>query len=169
MLDQNSAVPLYEQLKGAISADIISGVYKPGTRLPSEAELEAEYGVSRITVRRAVKELVAEGFIVKKQGKGTFVRSVRSLSVCHETEVVILEKRIAHACPDFTGPGIDADDDVIYLRYLLRSGSSTRMISSVYLPLKLYPELSLESYSDSVLLGILQKEYGRFCQSGESR
>ena len=169
MLDQNSAVPLYEQLKGAISADIISGVYKPGTRLPSEAELEAEYGVSRITVRRAVKELVAEGFVVKKQGKGTFVRSVRSLSACQETEVVILEKRIAHAYPDCTGPGIDADDDVICLRYLLRSGSSTRMISSVYLPLKLYPELSLESDSDSVLLGILQKEYGRFCQNGESR
>ena len=169
MLDQNSAVPLYEQLKDAIRADILSGVYKPGTRLPNEAELEAEYGVSRITVRRAVKELVSEGFIVKKQGKGTFVRSVRGLSACHETEVVILEKRIDHASPDCTCLGIDADDDVIYLRYLLRSGGLPRMIDSVYLPLKLYPELSIGSDSDSVLLGILQKEYGRFCQRGESR
>lgn len=45
----------------------------PGDRLPTEPELCAEFGVSRITVRRAVEELIAEGLLVRQQGRGTFV------------------------------------------------------------------------------------------------
>ena len=46
---------------------------EPGDRLPTEPELCAEFGVSRITVRRAVEELIDEGLLVRQQGRGTFV------------------------------------------------------------------------------------------------
>ncbi len=72
-LDASSAAPLYKQLVYFIKNDIVSGRLKPGGRIPSEAELSGSYGISRITVRTAIAELVKDGLLVKKQGKGTFV------------------------------------------------------------------------------------------------
>ena len=72
-LQQNTSVPLYRQLKDKILSDISSGKLAEGEKIPTEIELSELYNISRITVRNAVKELVAEGYLVKKQGKGTFV------------------------------------------------------------------------------------------------
>ena len=74
-LSPNSSVPLYIQLKNEIKADILSHKYPVNHRIPSEAELIMQYGVSRITVRRAIQELVDEELLVKIHGSGTFVRS----------------------------------------------------------------------------------------------
>lgn len=88
-LDKESAVPLYEQLKLSLSKKIEEHVLQEGERLPSEAELCAEFDVSRITVRRAVDELVEEGVLERRQGKGTFVASSRmSVQVMPMNEVV---------------------------------------------------------------------------------
>lgn len=72
-LNENSLTPLYQQLLEEIKSHIDSGKYKSEEKIPTEPELSKEYGVSRITVRRAVDELCTEGYLVKKQGKGTFV------------------------------------------------------------------------------------------------
>ena len=80
-LDTNNAVPLYEQLRVALRERLDSGVLDPGERLPSETELCQKYGVSRITVRRAVDELVEEGILERRQGKGTFVAPKRRISI----------------------------------------------------------------------------------------
>lgn len=74
MLDANNTIPLYLQMKEMIKGAILSREYKNGEQLPTEPELCEKYGVSRITVRKAVEELCKEGFLVKKQGKGTFVK-----------------------------------------------------------------------------------------------
>jgi GntR family transcriptional regulator len=66
-------VPLYHQLKLVLLKDIEQGLYQPGGRLPSESELIRQYGVSRITVRQALDELEAEGRVVRRHGKGTYV------------------------------------------------------------------------------------------------
>lgn len=79
LLDTNNAVPLYEQLRMALRERLENGVIAPGERLPSEAELCQKYGVSRITVRRAVDELVEEGVLERRQGKGTFVAQKRAV------------------------------------------------------------------------------------------
>ena len=76
-LEKSSAVPLYEQLKLSLRKKVDEQVWQEGQRLPSEAELCADYDVSRITVRRAVDELVEEGVLERRQGKGTFVASSR--------------------------------------------------------------------------------------------
>ncbi len=64
---------LYEQMMQHLRVAIRTGQYVPGQRLPSETELCQQFGVSRITARRAVQELVNEGLLERKQGKGTFV------------------------------------------------------------------------------------------------
>jgi GntR family transcriptional regulator, frlABCD operon transcriptional regulator len=72
-LNNSSSSPLYFQLKTNIKDAIEKGGYQPGEKLPNEAELCEIYGVSRITVRRAIQDLADEGFLERKQGKGTFV------------------------------------------------------------------------------------------------
>lgn len=72
-LDHSSVVPLYRQLKEILIQKINSGELKPGDQLPTEPEMCDTYEVSRITVRKAILELVDEQCLVRKQGKGTFV------------------------------------------------------------------------------------------------
>ena len=72
-LIEESLTPLYQQLMEDIKSAIEEGRYQPEEKIPSEPELSELYCVSRITVRRAVDELCAQGYLVKKQGKGTFV------------------------------------------------------------------------------------------------
>lgn len=72
-LNSSSSRPLYEQLFNTIKEAIGQNTYRPGQQIPNEAELCDIYGVSRITVRRAIQDLVDEGLLERKQGKGTFV------------------------------------------------------------------------------------------------
>lgn len=86
----SSLMPLYLQVVGNIKYAIDSGKYKVGDKIPSEAELGEQFGVSRITVRRAVNELVEAGYLVKQQGRGTFVKSARELMlVQHRTDLEV--------------------------------------------------------------------------------
>jgi GntR family transcriptional regulator, arabinose operon transcriptional repressor len=65
--------PKYQQLFDAIEQGISSGRYSPGQKLPSEAALEAEFGISRITVVRALRELQQRGLVQRRAGSGTYV------------------------------------------------------------------------------------------------
>lgn len=67
------AVPLYLGVKQMILARINGGEWAPGARVPSENELVAELGLSRMTVNRALRELANEGVLTRVQGLGTFV------------------------------------------------------------------------------------------------
>lgn len=66
----------YEQIAQDIYNDIASGKYEPGSQLALEKEMCAQYGVSRITIKRAVDELVKKGLVIKRRGSGTFVKGV---------------------------------------------------------------------------------------------
>ncbi len=76
-LEKKSQSPLYQQLMSRLKNDILAGVYPPGARIPSEQVLCDTYGVSRVTVRKAMLDLVQEGLLVRRQGKGTFVAQER--------------------------------------------------------------------------------------------
>lgn len=73
MIDKSSAIPVYYQLKEAILKKIAAGVWKVGQCIDSERELSEHYGVSRMTIRQALGELVQQGVLVREKGKGTFV------------------------------------------------------------------------------------------------
>ena len=70
----NRFVPLHYQIKEHIENLIEQGELKPGDQLPSEKELEIQFGVSRITVRHALQALSSEEKIVRIPGKGSFLR-----------------------------------------------------------------------------------------------
>jgi GntR family transcriptional regulator len=70
-------LPLYRRIHDDLRREIESGRYRPGDRLPSEAELGSLYGVSRITARQALELLSTEGLLVRRQGMGSFAAPVR--------------------------------------------------------------------------------------------
>lgn len=65
-------VPKYPLIKAKIKQSIISGAYPQGQALPNEYALASEFGVSRMTLRRAIDELETEGYLYRVQGAGTF-------------------------------------------------------------------------------------------------
>ena len=124
----SKSAPLYQQIYDDIKGAIKDGAYKVDEKIPSEAELSEEYGVSRITVRRAIEDLCADGYLTKMQGRGTFVgkphimrrlsqsKATRSFSeICREAGVTpgahLIERQIVPVRPDeqeFFGLGPDA-------------------------------------------------------------
>jgi GntR family transcriptional regulator of arabinose operon len=72
-VDRNKAVPIYMQLLNQLRHLILSGGWTPGSRLPSETELQRKLGISRSTIRQALSSAETEGLIERVPGKGTFV------------------------------------------------------------------------------------------------
>lgn len=73
-IDRSSYEPAYAQLVRILLGQIAAGVFRPGDRLPSEAQLCERYGVSPMTVRRVINILVDQGVVIAEQGRGTFVK-----------------------------------------------------------------------------------------------
>lgn len=69
-------VPLHIQVKKDILNKVEKGEYLPGKRIPSERMLTEIYGVSRVTIRQAIDELLKKGVLMKKPGSGTYVKSI---------------------------------------------------------------------------------------------
>jgi DNA-binding GntR family transcriptional regulator len=68
--------PAYLRIANALSDQISAGVYRAGDQLPTEPQLRGQFGVSPVTVRRAINIMLDRGLVTTTQGKGTFVRSM---------------------------------------------------------------------------------------------
>ncbi|MFC1416966.1 GntR family transcriptional regulator [Streptacidiphilus cavernicola] len=66
--------PIFRQIAEALRSAILAGELTPGQQLPSENDLKDRYGTTRVTVRKAIALLKADGLLVSQQGKGVFVR-----------------------------------------------------------------------------------------------
>lgn len=114
-VDTDLPTPLYHQIYVLLLDKIISGAYSQGSRVPSEHELEKLFGVSRITARKALSKLSAEGFVIRRRGHGTIVANRPPLSsvtgdatglienllaMALETDVELLEFAYVHARPE---------------------------------------------------------------------
>ncbi|MBL8057016.1 MAG: GntR family transcriptional regulator [Anaerolineales bacterium] len=75
-IDRTAFEPVYAQLVNILRRQVASGFLRPGDQLPSEAQLCRRYGISPMTVRRAINILVDQGIVVAEQGRGTFIRPV---------------------------------------------------------------------------------------------
>ncbi|QOY60562.1 GntR family transcriptional regulator [Thermophilibacter immobilis] len=146
------STPLYQQIYADIKDSIESGVYKTGDRIPSEAELSKEYDVSRITVRRAIEGLCSDGFLNKKQGRGTFVgksrlyrrlsqsREVRSFSsMCKDGGVMqgahLIDRQIVPARPqEIEFFGIEEGALLLYIHRIRTADEVPVLDENIFLP-----------------------------------
>jgi DNA-binding GntR family transcriptional regulator len=145
-IDRGSFEPPYAQLARSIRERIAGGEYRPGDRLPSEAELCTAYGVSPMTVRRAIAELVREDVAVTEHGRGTFVKVPQLGTAIFDLaelqryladpaiEAHILEARIVSPSPRVTAKlAVGREDRVISIKRLLRRGEEPLFYHSEYL------------------------------------
>jgi DNA-binding LacI/PurR family transcriptional regulator len=98
-ISSSSGDPIYQQIKDALRAQIVSGRFKPGGRIPNETALAESLKVSRNTSRRAVMDLTTEGLLRRIPGRGTFVRD--SLSVQPQSRACVV---VASPYSPFTSP-----------------------------------------------------------------
>lgn len=109
-IDRTLYEPAYAQLVRILRRQIAAGAFRPGDRLPSEAQLCERHCVSPMTVRRAINILVDQGVVIAEQGRGTFVRPLELGAAIFDLErlqrlfrgeehttVKLLEARIALA------------------------------------------------------------------------
>lgn len=134
-IDRDSFEPVYAQLVGILRRQVACGVLRPGDQLPSEAQLCRRYGVSPMTVRRAINILVDQGVVVAEQGRGTFIRPVELGTASFQlqrlqelfddephTTVKLLQARIVAADERAAGRlEVAPGQRVIYLRRLILS------------------------------------------------
>lgn len=170
-----SPVFLYDQVKRSIMEMIQKGEIVSGQKLPNENELCETFAASRITIRRALKELAAEGVIEIIHGKGTFVKSLKQklhiLNLLGYTEGLstgenhftkeVLENSIESADEELMEQ-FDRQEpfDVVKLVRLIRDGNSVFSVDYAYFPCDLYPDLS-EKIKDNVsTFQIIRDEYG---------
>jgi GntR family histidine utilization transcriptional repressor len=83
--------PRYRRVKDFITERVLSGDWPSGQRVPSENELTAQFGVSRMTVNRALRELTAEGWLTRVQGAGSFVAEQKPQSALLEVRNIRTE------------------------------------------------------------------------------
>ncbi len=96
-----SPAPLYARVKHMIALQIQNGTWPPHHRVPSESELVSQLGFSRMTINRALRELTAEGLLVRMQGVGTFVAEPKSQSALFEVHNIadeIASRGHRHRC-----------------------------------------------------------------------
>ena len=164
-LDHNSIVPLYAQIVEQLHQDIEHGMFNQNGRLPTEEELSSKYGVSRITIRRAVDELVNQGLVEKKQGKGTFIRApkmTRRLSglmsfteMCAANGLTasarILEAGISTPEQSYVREmlGIKPGEPAVRIRRLRYAGDRPLVLEDNFYPMEYAYLLSIDLENDS--------------------
>ncbi|TCP20772.1 GntR family transcriptional regulator [Scopulibacillus darangshiensis] len=163
-LNGDSAKPLYEQLKNVLKEEIHRGIYKYGEKIPPEPVLCENYGVSRITARRAVSDLVKEDILDRQQGKGTFVKhhavtrellTVNGFSDNVKTEgkephSKVVSKEIITSTPYLEeGLEIPEGTKVLKLVRLLLIENGTVILDIAHYPLNRFPKLA-DYIGDSV-------------------
>lgn len=179
-MPDTAVVPLYQQIKEDIKSSIERGKYKPNERIPAEPELSAEYSVSRITVRRAVEELCNEGYLVKMQGRGTFVSTPRihrkmssgnrteSFSkTCQESGMVpgarLLDRKIVPVREDeraFFGCG--EDDLLLYIKRVRTADGRPIFEENLFFPYNDFKGLMQMEWNDTSAFGNIQDLTGRW-------
>ncbi|WP_332059701.1 histidine utilization repressor [Bartonella sp. CB74] len=122
----NNPTPFYERVKAMIKTKIHSNVWPVNFRLPSESELVKLFGYSRMTVNRALRELTAEGLLVRMQGVGTFVAEIRGQSALLEINNIadeIASRGHRHHARVFRLTEINADIQQAFI-FGIQKGSS---------------------------------------------
>ncbi len=171
---ENKKVPLYYQLESILREKINSGELAQGERLPTEAQLSKQYGVSRITVRQALASLVEEGLIERRQGLGTFVTqrkpakgSIRLtgfiedlMAMGIETTVKVLDVSMIEAAePEAEQLRMKPGQRVLRAKKVRSFRGTPYSYVINYLPESIGRRLSREDFAEGSLLKILEDKY----------
>lgn len=167
-LQENSGVTLYHQLKQILKNKILKKEWQPGDKIPKELDLIDEYGVSRVTVRQAVLELVREGLLTRKKGKGTYVASANyqtsfAVKFTYPEEFgkrheLIAKERLVPTEFVKEQLHLEAQEEIYKITRLRYFNEEKVAVEIMYVPVKLFPNMG-ELISHRPLYDLLQETY----------
>jgi len=174
-LERKAGLPLYLQVKEHLLKKIDAGIWAEESLIPTETELCEEYGVSKITVREAIKILVKDGRLSRKPGKGTFVtrpkieqklnrffsftkwaqaNGLEPASRILRVETVACDRHIANHLM------IEEGEQVTRIERLRLGNNEPLTLEVIWVPCRLCLDLHLHDLANVPLNDILQNEYG---------
>jgi GntR family transcriptional regulator len=174
VLHRNGGQALFSQLEEIIRDKIESGIWSPGQAIPSERQLSQMYGLSRMTVRRTLDRLVADGLIYRVDGKGTYVNepkvSFKALTLAGlreqalqmgqapSTRLLGIEKVLA---PDNVAEllHLPADAPVFLIERVYFANDVPLALHRSYIPWALCPTLGDDDLADNSLYAVLKSKY----------
>jgi GntR family transcriptional regulator len=176
VLDRNSSSPLWTQFRDALRSRILQGELEIGAKLPTEAELGDQFGISRIVVREALADLVRSGLIYKIRGQGAFVSARERdedfvstvLGFSDEMErkgltvlTQVLVQELRTATPDEARAlGLTEADAVVALKRLRSVDGELRLLVETAVPADLAPGLNRVRLENRSLYDVLRRQYG---------
>ncbi len=173
-LKREAPTPLYVQLKNSLLGQIGSSSLLPHQQLPSERELCEQFGVSRTTVRQAINEMIHEGLVYSRAGKGTFVsepkinQQLRNLTGFSQDVIErggapssqILEARLIPATPDLAERlQVPLEAELVLLARLRLANGVPLAIETSYLNHSFCSGILRYNFAHESLYRVLQTEY----------
>lgn len=170
----DTSQPLYLQIRQIMKEEINRGKYQMDQKMPTEAELCEIYQVSRITIRKAIEDLVKDGTLIRRQGKGTFVTSKKIenelLSVSGFSEFShqlgatphsrVLSSQVIQATEEIASRlGIDKDSPVLELERLMYVNDRPLFYDKAHYSLLRFPDLEKKIGQRDSTYKILQEDY----------
>jgi DNA-binding GntR family transcriptional regulator len=175
LIDRQDHQKLYLQLYEILRKKIESGEWPVGSKIPTEDELCRKFNVSRATVRTAVLEFVRQGYLVRQQGKGTFVfKSILSegLTLAANFRELpfeeglsfntnVLARTVMKPTADLrTKLDISRDKHVIYIKRLYLTDKEPVVLQEAYIPYHVCPSLLEDDMEHNFLFDLFEKKYG---------
>ncbi|MCJ7843558.1 GntR family transcriptional regulator [Lederbergia sp. NSJ-179] len=171
--NSNSPILLYEQIKVAIKEYVENNGLKSGHKIPNESELCDKFKVSRITIRRAIKELVEENYLEVIRGKGTFVkapkRDLHLLNLKGFTEGLsteendftkeIISKKVIYNKSSISKAFSYQQKEFLELVRLVKNDDGPFSVDYAYLPLDIYPGISQVITNDVSTFAVIRDKY----------
>lgn len=172
MILKNSSIPLYKQLKNKILEEIAD--LESDSKIKSDREYAEEYNISRITVRKAIEELVQEKYIIRIPGKGTYVSKtyesseflrVTSFTVDMQKKnfevrsKVIESKVIIPSTITAKKLKIDSEDKVFRLKRIRYANNTPMAIQESFINHNLCPNIGKYDFSQISLYKLIETEF----------
>lgn len=174
-LDKTSPMPLYEQLRRALLEAITEGKIPEGTKLPTEEELCDQMGISRPVARQAYSALIAEGYVERMRGRGTFVhrsedpgrfmdvqlsfaKEMSILGKSHYTEMISKE----WVSGDLTLSAkldLGLEERCFHIKRMRYAEGKPYVLVENYIPETIFPGIDRYDLAKNSLYDIFEKEY----------
>lgn len=171
-----SSEPLYTQIREILRHRILDGSYPPHSQMPSEAQMIASFGVSRITIRQALSDLQKEGLIFKVMGKGTFVARPKAFQNLSRLQgfgeammpsgyeiysQVLSAKRVAASALVAQHLKVKVEAPVFELQRLRYLNREPISVDVSYFPAALGERLAQEDLATKDVFSILENNFGQ--------
>lgn len=174
-LDKTSHMPLYEQLRQALLEAITSGRIPEGAKLPTEEELCDQLGISRPVARQAYSALIAEGYVERMRGRGTFVlcsntrgrflntqmsfeREMSILGKSHHTD--LLSQEWITGNPELaTKLNLELTERCFYMKRMRYVEGKPFVLLENYIPELIFPGIEKYDLAENSLYNIFEKKY----------